>query len=104
MISLGQIGLDNQAGGAADFPAGQHSLGAASLADSIVAAPDGPAVLVANPGERMIYLYKEGMAAPAGGFSTYGRAPRAVLVVDHGQRESARGTYATAVPILQSGT
>ena len=104
MISLGQIGLENQAVGAADFPAGQHSLGAASLADSIVAAPDGPAVLVANPGDRMIYLYKEGMAAPAGGFSTYGRAPRAVLVVDHGLRESARGTYATAVPIQQGGT
>jgi hypothetical protein len=103
MISLGQIGLENQAVGAADFPAGQHALGNASLADSIVSAPDGPAVLVANPADRMIYLYKEGMAAPAGGFSTYGRAPRAVLVVDHGLRESTRGSYATAVPIQQGG-
>ena len=103
MISLKQIGLEDQPVGAADFPAGQHALGGASLADSIVSAPDGPAVLVANPADRMIYLYKEGMAAPAGGFSTYGRAPRAVLVVDHGLRESARGIYATAVPVKQGG-
>ena len=59
--------------------------------------------LVANAADRMIYLYKEGMAAPAGGFSTYGRVPRAVRVVDHGLRETARGDYATAVPLPRGG-
>jgi DNA-binding beta-propeller fold protein YncE len=84
MIPLEQLGTEGKPIGVADFPGGQHALGdgPASLADTIVGAPDGPAVLVANGADRMIYLYKEGMAAPAGGFSTYGRPPRAVLVVD----------------------
>jgi hypothetical protein len=52
----------------------------------------------------MIYLYKEGMAAPAGGFSNYGKQPRAALVVDRGLREGKPGEYATTVPIAQAGT
>ncbi|MDB5904242.1 MAG: hypothetical protein JWM26_3120, partial [Betaproteobacteria bacterium] len=92
MIPLSQLGGEGRPIGVADFPGGRNPLGSAgaSLADSIVTAPDGPAVLVANPADRMIYLYREGMAAPAGGFSTYGKAPRAVLVVDRGLREDSR--------------
>ena len=103
MIPLDQIGLEGHAIGIADFPAGQHALGVGSLADSIVAAPDEPAVLVANAADKMIYYYKEGMAAPAGGFNTYGAIPRAVLVVDHGLRERERGRYATALPVKKAG-
>lgn len=104
MIALSQIGTEGAAVGVADFPGGQHTLaGGSDEADSIVAAPDAPAVLVANPADRMIYYYKEGMAAPAGGFSTYGRAPRAVMVVDRGLRESARGHYTTTAPIKRGG-
>jgi len=37
-------------------------------------------VLVANPMDKSVYYYKEGMAAPMGNFSNYGRQPRALLV------------------------
>jgi hypothetical protein len=104
MIPLDQIGGEGNAVGIADFPAGQHALGTGSLADAIVGAPDEPAVLVANAADKMIYYYKEGMAAPAGGFNTYGATPRAVLVVDHGLREQQRGRYATAMPVKNPGT
>ncbi len=102
MIPLEQIGIEGKPIGVADFPGGQHGYGegsSGSLADSIVAGPEGPSVLVANPADKMIYLYKEGMAAPAGGFSNYGRQPRAVLVVDRGLRESRTGRYETTVPV-----
>ena len=105
MIPLEEIGAEGKPLGVADFPGGQHAFGkATSLADGIVEAPDGPAVLVANARDKMIYYYKEGMAAPMGGFSNYGRQPRAVLVVDRGLREGAAGTYATNVAIKKPGT
>lgn len=106
MIPLEQIGIEGKPIGVADFPGGQHGYGEGSrgsLADTIVAGPEGPSVLVANPADKMIYLYKEGMAAPAGGFSNYGRQPRAVLVVDRGLRESQTGRYETTVPVNRPG-
>lgn len=106
MIALEQLGKVGKPLNVAEFPAGQNALGAAPEggADSIVAAPEGPAVLVANANDKMIYLYREGMAAPAGGFRTYGRRPQAVLVVDHGLREGQRGDYATRLPVSKPGT
>ncbi len=107
MIPLDQIGVEGKQIGVADFPGGQHGYAdgvAGSIADSIVEAPEGPSVLVSNPADKMIYLYKEGMAAPAGGFSNYGRQPRAVLVVDRGLRESKPGRYETTVPVNTPGT
>ena len=44
-----------------------------SLADVIVPAPEGDSVLVANPADRVIYYYSEGMAAPMGSFQNYRR-------------------------------
>lgn len=106
MIALEQLGQTGKPLHVAEFPAGQGALGAApdDGADGIVAAPEGPAVLVANGNDKMIYLYREGMAAPAGGFRTYGRRPRAVLVVDHGLREGRRGEYSTHMPVTKPGT
>ena len=78
-----------------DFPGGEHALGDVRLpspADSIVRAPGGTAVLVANPADKAIFYYKEGMAAPVGSFQNYSRQPRAVLVVDRSLRERAPGT------------
>ena len=43
----------------------------------------------------MVYYYKEGMAAPMGSFSNYGRRPRAVRVVDRSLREQSPGIYRT---------
>src|SRR5947209_6020597 len=92
--------------GVADFTGGQHALGAgkyASMADSIVEAPDGPAVLVANPADRSIYYYTEGMAAPMGSFSNGSREPRAVLVIDRSLRERPGGVYATSAMVEEAG-
>jgi YVTN family beta-propeller protein len=105
MIPLQNVGASD-AIGVADFTGGQHALGAGkftSLADSIVEAPDGPAVLVANPADRSIYYYKEGMAAPMGGFNNGSREPRAVLVVDRSLREKSNGVYATSAVVDDAG-
>jgi hypothetical protein len=105
MIPLQRIGVSD-AIGVADFTGGQHPLGAGrfpSIADSIVEAPVGPAVLVANPKDRSIYYYKEGMAAPMGGFKNGSREPRAVLVLDRSLREQAKGVYATSAVVSEPG-
>jgi hypothetical protein len=74
------------------FPAGQKSPGdspSTSIASAIVPAPGEGSVLVANPADRMIYYYTEGMAAPMGSFQNYKRDPRALLVLDNSLRETA---------------
>jgi DNA-binding beta-propeller fold protein YncE len=105
MVPLETIG--QQSGIAAvDFPGGQLTPGRGarpSLADAIVPAPGGPAVVVANPADRMIYYYKEGMAAPMGSFRNYGGEPRAVLIVDRTLRERPPGTYGTEVQLTSGG-
>lgn len=106
MIPIDKIGSEGQPLPLVDFPAGQHALGQVSrpsLADSIVAAPGGASVLVANPADRAIYFYKEGMAAPMGSFSNYGREPRAVLVDDRSLRERAPGSYETVARLQAPG-
>ena len=45
-------------------------------------------MLVANPADKMIYFYAEGMAAPMGSFQNYRRDPKALLVLENGLRES----------------
>lgn len=92
---------------AADFPGGQRPYGEGqrgSAAPSIVRAPGAVAVLVANPADKMIYYYQEGMAAPMGGFQNYKREPRAVLVVDRslGERREP-GLYETAAKMRRPG-
>lgn len=89
-----------------DFPGGQHPLGKTtnpSPADSIVKAPGEDAVLVGNPMDKTIYYYQEGMAAPQGNFSNYGREPRAVLVVDRGFNERSPGVYEVTARLPHAG-
>lgn len=89
------------------FPAGQHApkeSRAASLADAIVPGPENGSVLVANPADKMIYFYTEGMAAPMGSFQNYRRDPKALLVLDNGLRETTRGVYATTVRLAEAGS
>lgn len=88
------------------FPGGQTPPGKAGedgLANPIIPAPEGSAVLVANPVDKIIYYYAEGMAAPMGSFQNYGRSPRAVLVVDRSLRETSPGVYTTMVRPARSG-
>ena len=75
----------------------------ASLADVIVPAPEGNSVLVANPADRIIYYYSEGMAAPMGSFQNYRRKPRALMVVDRSLREVTSGVYSTTTKLPKSG-
>ena len=89
------------------FPGGQSApekARAKSSADLIVPAPEGNAVLVANPADKQIYYYTEGMAAPMGNFQNYRREPRAVMVVDRSLREETPGVYSAVVKLPKGGT
>ena len=106
MTPLDTLGQEGHPVSIIDFPGGQHPFGQAaksSPADSIVQAPGADAVLVANPADRAIYYYKEGMAAPMGSFNNYGRQPRAVLAVDRSLKERAPGSYETVARLRRSG-
>jgi hypothetical protein len=69
----------------------------------MVPAPEGNSVLVANPADRTIYYYSEGMAAPMGSFQNYRRKPRALMVVDRSLREVTSGVYSTTTKLPKSG-
>ena len=106
MIPLDQVGDAGLPVPVIDFPGGQTPFGRGSNpspADGIVQAPGATAVLIANPADRTIYFYKEGMAAPMGSFQNYGRQPRAVLAVDRSLREQAPGVYETAASLRRPG-
>lgn len=92
----------------AKFPGGQNAPAAdtkldASLADLMVPAPEGSSMLVANPADRIIYYYSEGMAAPMGSFQNYRRKPRALTIVDRSLREHTSGVYTTTTKLPKSG-
>ena len=103
MLRLGTIGKEVDI---TDFPGGQGAPGNGSTpvrADSIVLAPEGNAVIVANPVDRVLYYYSEGMAAPMGNFQNYRREPLAVMVVDRSLREINPGVYSTTIKLPTSG-
>ncbi|HEU4387574.1 MAG TPA: cytochrome D1 domain-containing protein [Blastocatellia bacterium] len=90
----------------ARIPGGQASperSGLSGLAHAIVPAPEGGAVLIANPTDKMIYYYSEGMAAPMGSFQNYKREPLAISVVDRSLRQSAPGVYSVMVRLPEAG-
>lgn len=74
-----------------------------SLADNIVATPEGNAVLIASPADATIVYYMEGMGVPAGNFRTYGRIPRAVSIVNRQLRETTPGNYTAKIKIPAGG-
>lgn len=103
MIKIADLGKE---AAVSRFPAGQKApkeSPTTSLADAVVPAPEEGAVLVANPADKMIYFYMEGMAAPMGSFQNYRRSPRALLVLDNSLRETARGVYSTTVRLGGAG-
>ena len=107
MIPLSEIGGESKPLSVVDFPGGQNPLGKSSRpssANAIVQAGDDNAVLVANPGDKAIYYYQEGMAAPMGNFSNYGREPRAVLVVDRSLRQLKPGVYTSVARLPRAGS
>ena len=103
MLRLGTIGKEVDI---TDFPGGQGAPGKGSTpvrADSIVLAPEGNSVIVANPVDKVLYYYTEGMAAPMGNFQNYRREPLAVMVVDRSLREIKPGIYSTTIKLPSSG-
>jgi YVTN family beta-propeller protein len=103
MIKISDLGKE---AAVTRFPAGQKAPGespSTSIASAIVPAPDESAVLVANPADKMIYYYSEGMAAPMGSFQNYKRDPRALLVLDNSLRETDRGIYTSTVRLTAPG-
>jgi YVTN family beta-propeller protein len=106
MIKIAGIGERGYAPAVNRFPAGQRApqdSPSASHAAAVVQAPESGAVLVANPADKMIYFYTEGMAAPMGSFQNYKRDPRAVLVLDNSLSETAPGVYTTTVRFSAHG-
>ena len=106
MIRLASLATDAEAN-VAVFPAGQLPPSAAraeSFAAAIVPAPEPKSVLVANPADRLVYYYSEGMAAPMGNFSAKGRTPKAVLVVDRSLKESSPSVFSIRTRVPAAGT
>jgi hypothetical protein len=73
------------------------------MADSISPTGEWSAVMAANPVDKVVYYYMEGMIAPMGSYPTYGRVPRAVGVVDRSVRETAKGVYTAKFQVPKSG-
>ena len=106
MIALESVGTPGAELAVADFSGGRHAPGDMALptpADGIVQASGENGVLVANPRDKSVYFYMEGMAATMGNFSNYGREPRAVLSVDRNLRERAPGVYETTTKLPAAG-
>jgi YVTN family beta-propeller protein len=107
MISLDQVGRKGVPLTVVTFPGGQQSLGGTGLdspAARIVQASGENAVLVANARDKQVYYYKEGMAAPMGSFSNYGRQPMGAEVVDRSLRERVSpGIYQTIAKLPKPG-
>lgn len=104
MIRLSTVGKEPDI---VKFPGGQNAPGAASAfaarADAFVPAPEGESMLLANPADKMVYYYSEGMAAPMGNFQNYKREARAVKVVDRSLREESLGVYTTNMRLPKDG-
>jgi YVTN family beta-propeller protein len=103
MLRLATIGKEVDI---TEFPGGQVAPRNGSSpvhADSIVLAPEGNSVILANPVDKTLYYYTEGMAAPMGDFQNYRREPLAVLVVDRSLRETKPGIYSTTLKLPASG-
>ena len=106
MVPLADIGQPGKRISVADFPSGDHTFGKkprTTVADGIVSAPGGGAVLVAHPADEHIYYYKEGMAAPSGHFKNYGHDPQAVLVLDRSLQERAPGNFVANTTLPAAG-
>jgi YVTN family beta-propeller protein len=107
MVPLGQVGRKGVPLTVVTFPGGQQPLGGTELnspAARVVQASGENAVLVANAPDKQVYYYKEGMAAPMGSFSNYGRQPMAARVVDRSLRErTSSGVYQTVAKLPKPG-
>jgi YVTN family beta-propeller protein len=107
MINLSELGKAGVSDSSiARFTGGQkppEMASSRSRADAIIPSAEDSSVLVANPADKMIYYYQEGMAAPMGTFTNYKREPRALLIWDASLRETAPGVYSTKAQLTAQG-
>jgi len=106
MINLSEVGKGGVETSVARFPGGQKAPDLAAsraTADVVIPSAEQNAVLVANPADKMIYYYQEGMAAPMGSFTNYKRVPRSLLVWDASLRETAPGVYSAKTQLTAQG-
>jgi len=106
MFPLDIVGREGEPLQAADFPGGQYPSGDNDFESGgalMVQAPGANAMLLANPKDKMIYYYMEGMAAPRGNFANYNKVPRAVQVIDRSLEERSPGVYETVGKIRNFG-
>jgi len=105
MISLAQLGKTS-AEEISAFAAGASAPGATAnlgLGASISPAFGEAAVVVASPGDNLIYYYMEGMLAPSGSFRNPGHQVGAVDVFDRSLKETQPGVYSARVKAPAAG-
>lgn len=105
MISLAQLGKPTAAqvnvfAAGASAPGSTDNLG---LGAPISPAFGEAAVVIASPGDNLIYYYMEGMLAPSGSFRNPGHQLGAVDVVDRGLKETQPGVYSARVKAPAAG-
>jgi YVTN family beta-propeller protein len=96
MVPLDRIGTAGAAVSTVDLPAAHNAFKHATadeLTTTMVQAPGENAVIIANAGDKAVFYYEEGMAAPMGTFGNFGKQPRSVLVVDRSLKERSPGVY-----------
>jgi YVTN family beta-propeller protein len=108
VIPLAPLRADGRSAGLAEFPVGEKPAAADTsrtlTAASMVAAPGEAAMLLASAGERAVRYYREGMAAPADSFDTFGHQTIAVTIVDRSLRQTAPGTYSAVTRLARAGS
>jgi YVTN family beta-propeller protein len=106
LLPLDRIGTAGEKVPVFEVPGGQCPLGRftrASRAATITQASGKGAALLANPGDRSVYYYEEGMAAPRGSFTNYGREARGVLTIERNLRPRHVGAYETTARLPRAG-
>jgi YVTN family beta-propeller protein len=102
LIPLSGVGSTSHT---AEFPAGQNAPGASAdlMAAPIIPSQDGDSAFVANPADKRIYFYQEGMAAPMMSIEGYGKTPTAVMLLDRSIHETAPGIYSVSLRLPKPG-
>ena len=105
MLQLDALGK-NTAVSVTTFPGGQSAPGQSDLllTDAIVPTPERNAVVVANPTDKTVYYYMEGMAAPMGNFENQGLKPMAAMIVNRSMQETLPGIYTGSTQLPAAGT
>ena len=88
------------------FQGGERQPGESSrigIGDAIVPTPERNAVLVANPADKTIHYYMEGMNALMGSFQNEDREPNRLLLLDRSLHETAPGKYIAGTKLRWKG-